>query len=81
MVRELSVISLLLTFSLSPLKSAYSVYDYDYNYFKFVKVCFMVKVWPILVNLSITMENTKYAQDTTKRGIFTYSIPTGAMIA
>lgn len=60
MVRQLSVISLLLTFSLSPLKSAYTVYDYDYNCFKFVKVCFMVKVWPILVNLSITMENIIY---------------------
>ena len=60
MVRELSVIFLLLTFSLSPLKSEYTVYDYDYNCFKFVKVCFMVKVWPILVNLPTTMENIIY---------------------
>lgn len=60
MVREFPVIFLLLTFSLSPLKSEYTVYDYDYNCFKFVKVCFMVKVWPILVNLPITMENIIY---------------------
>ena len=60
MVREFPVIFLLLTFSLSPLKSEYTVYDYDYNCFKFVKVCFMVKVWPILANLPITMENIIY---------------------
>lgn len=58
MVRELPVIFLLLTFSLSPLKLEYTLYDY--NCFKFVKVCFMVKVWPILVNLTITMENIIY---------------------
>ena len=51
MVRELSVISLLLTFSLSPLKSAYTVYDYDYNYFKFVKVFFMARMQSILMKV------------------------------
>ena len=33
---------------------------YDFNCFKFVKVCFMVKVWSILVNLPNSMENTVY---------------------
>ena len=34
---------------------------HDFNYFKFVEVCFMAKIWSILVYVPWTLENILYS--------------------